>query len=151
MAPAPMKRTSLRQMPVTKLARSPCIGVIAVMMGTAPAQAISDAQQHGEADGNSHQMARAHQRQGKRECCSRSPPRRRSEEALHPIGGQPHGDRDGQTRGRKRAIDHRQQALARFGIFGAHVGAHFEHFGSRHAFGIGKVGLRDQGAAQREW
>ena len=40
MAPAPMKRTSLRQMPVTKLARSPCIGVIAASRGTAPAQAI---------------------------------------------------------------------------------------------------------------
>ena len=39
-APAPINRTSLRQMPLTKLARSPCIGVIAVMRGTAPAQAI---------------------------------------------------------------------------------------------------------------
>ena len=115
-APAPMKRTSLRQMPLTKLARSPCIGVIAVMMGTAPAQAIRMPSQHGETDGNAHQMAGAHQRQGKREAVAACSDRAGPEEAFRAVDRQPHGDGDGQARRRERAIDHRQQAFARFGI-----------------------------------
>ena len=150
MAPAPMKRTSLRQTAVTKLARSPCIGVIAVMIGTAPAQAIGcpaawPRRRKCRPDG------RRPPAPAKRRMCSRSPPPRRSGRSLHASTASRIAARDGQARRCHRAIDHRQQAFDALRDCRARMSAPtLQHFGGRHAFGIGKVGMRHQRAAQRD-
>ena len=103
-------------------------------------------------DRDAHQMTRAQQRQGKRKTVAACAPAPRSEKTFRLVHRQPHGDGDGQARRRQRAIDHRHQAFARFGIAPPRASEPAsQHFGARHAFGIGQVGIASPRPGAAEW
>ena len=113
------------------------------------------AEQHGHADRQAHEVARAQKRQRETHVIAggRVWGELVEQEILRDLGGGDarRGER-GQAQRRDRAAHDGDQAFARFvsSAVAARARADFEHFGGGAAFGIGKVGGRHQRAAQRD-
>ena len=112
-----------------------------------------EAQQHRHADGNAHEVTRAHQCQREGHVVAADGIAAEPEEARDFAGHDLRGGEGGQRRGRDRTVHDGEQPFAGF-AFGpvgnrfARARTHFEHFGRRDAFGIGKVRCRHHRAAQ---
>jgi hypothetical protein len=103
--------------------------------------------EHGDADGDAHQVARAHQ--GQRAGSADAGGAGAGLEVARDFGGEDLGGGQRRERGRGQgAQGDGDQARLALGLTGPRAGADLQHLGGGDAFGIGQVGIGHQGPAQ---